>query len=321
MPSAANRIALPSVEALDRWRCLRRARQRERGRQGPWRQHEESAAHEMHLSSPEEVTTRHPSYDLPQRGSRLVKRVFRPGALVNVTFGALAEESSQSLRSAFSSSPGSHSHSFARPDCAGVRGGAVREADRGWVFGAGCVRRQEPFRRLGRRPGAEWVKAMSTARVSATRDRFSTDRRSDLRLPESRRPIHRLPSTAGTSSSSGRTTDCGRIQITRRTMSSALASLAQASCSTETAFRSRPPRGSNSTRASRSTARAFSWSGRTSSQALGTSTGARMSPAGKVLDRDGFVIASGDKEQLDPAVAFDGTRYLVAWSQEARRGV
>jgi hypothetical protein len=45
--------------------------------------------------------------------------------------------------------------------------------------------------------------------------------------------------------------------------------------------------------------------------------GARISPAGKVLDANGFVIASGDKEQLDPAVAFDGTRYLVAWSEES----
>ena len=48
--------------------------------------------------------------------------------------------------------------------------------------------------------------------------------------------------------------------------------------------------------------------------------GARMTTNGKVLEANGFVISSGDKGQGEPAVAFDGTRYLVAWSEESGDG-
>ena len=50
---------------------------------------------------------------------------------------------------------------------------------------------------------------------------------------------------------------------------------------------------------------------------FGNIYGARIAPTGKVLDPKGFVISSGSKGRSDPAVAFDGTRYLIAWSEEA----
>jgi len=41
---------------------------------------------------------------------------------------------------------------------------------------------------------------------------------------------------------------------------------------------------------------------------------ARVSPAGVVLDPQGFLVGSGGAEDLnEPVVAFDGTNYLVAW--------
>ncbi len=49
----------------------------------------------------------------------------------------------------------------------------------------------------------------------------------------------------------------------------------------------------------------------------GDISGARMTTTGMVLDANGFVISSGPKGQGDPVVAFDGTRYLVAWSEES----
>jgi hypothetical protein len=39
--------------------------------------------------------------------------------------------------------------------------------------------------------------------------------------------------------------------------------------------------------------------------------GGRVSPAGAVLDRDGFLIASGPGDQSSADIAFDGTNYLV----------
>jgi MYXO-CTERM domain-containing protein len=58
--------------------------------------------------------------------------------------------------------------------------------------------------------------------------------------------------------------------------------------------------------------------------------GARINPAGQVLDPDGFRISTAAIEpteplpvpngQEDPTVAFDGTRFLVAWS-DARRSL
>jgi hypothetical protein len=47
--------------------------------------------------------------------------------------------------------------------------------------------------------------------------------------------------------------------------------------------------------------------------------GARISSAGTVLDPDGFSISDADGDQLETAVAFDGTNYLVVW-QDHRSG-
>jgi large repetitive protein len=41
--------------------------------------------------------------------------------------------------------------------------------------------------------------------------------------------------------------------------------------------------------------------------------GARVTPAGAVLDTGGFVVSLGAKSQLAPCLSFDGTNYLVAW--------
>ena len=48
--------------------------------------------------------------------------------------------------------------------------------------------------------------------------------------------------------------------------------------------------------------------------------GTRVSPQGAVLDGDGFLIASGPGDQTWSNIAFDGTNYLVTWTNYPENG-
>ena len=54
-------------------------------------------------------------------------------------------------------------------------------------------------------------------------------------------------------------------------------------------------------------------------QSLAHINGARVTPAGTVLDSPSIAISSTPQGQYSPVVAFDGTNYFVAW-QDGRRG-
>ena len=55
------------------------------------------------------------------------------------------------------------------------------------------------------------------------------------------------------------------------------------------------------------------WTDRQGSSAPGSVYGARITPAGVMLDRPGFSIHSAQGERASPVVAFDGANYLVVW--------
>jgi hypothetical protein len=48
--------------------------------------------------------------------------------------------------------------------------------------------------------------------------------------------------------------------------------------------------------------------------------GSRVSAGGSVLDPAGISISTAPHDQVDPAVAFDGTNYLVAWQDTRNNG-
>jgi hypothetical protein len=49
--------------------------------------------------------------------------------------------------------------------------------------------------------------------------------------------------------------------------------------------------------------------------------GARVTPAGTVLDPEGFVISQAADGQLSPALAYDGTNFLAAWEDYRGSGL